>query len=143
VKDEQCVWPMECAPVRMTSSSTVKFFLAKVLMSFSTSSTESGSSAMASSALETTLSRRPAGMDVAVAEDAGRVAASVDEDVGAGDDARAPVLDGGLDLFQEVEGSQADVHRCLLLRVRVLVGLVKEDRAVAALHVIEIQHISV
>jgi hypothetical protein len=78
-------------------------------------------------------------VDVAVAEDTGRVAASVDEDVGAGDDAGASLLDSGLDLVQEVEGGEADVHRRMLLRVRVLVGLVKEDRAVATLHVIETQ----
>jgi hypothetical protein len=73
-------------------------------------------------------------VDVAVAEDAGRVAGGVDEEVGAGDDAGAPVLDGGLDLLQEVEGGEADVHRRLLLRVRVVVGRVQEDRAIAPLH---------
>jgi hypothetical protein len=64
-------------------------------------------------------------VDVAVAEDAGRVAGGVDEEVGAGDDAGAPVLDGGLDLLQEVEGGEADVHRRHFLRVRVVVGASK------------------
>ena len=78
-------------------------------------------------------------VDVAVAEDAGRVAGGVDKDVRARYDSGASILDGGLDLIQEVEGGEADVQRRLLLRVRVLVGLVQEDRAVATLHVIEIQ----
>ncbi|CAL4964018.1 unnamed protein product [Urochloa decumbens] len=73
-------------------------------------------------------------VDVAVAEDAGRVAGGVDEDVRAGDNAGAPVLDGGFDLLQEVEGGETDVHRRLLLWVRVLVGSVQEDRAVAPLY---------
>ena len=74
-------------------------------------------------------------VDVAVAEGAGRVAGGVDEDVGAGDHAGAPLLDGGLDLLQELEGGEADVHRRLLLRVRVVGGSVQEDRTIAPLHV--------
>ena len=73
-------------------------------------------------------------VNVAVAEGAGRVAGGVDEDVGAGDNAGAPLLDGGLDLLQEVEGGEADVHRRLLLRVRVVGGIVQQDRTIAPLH---------
>ena len=66
-------------------------------------------------------------VDVAVAEDAAGVARRVDEDVGAGHHAGAPLLHGRLDLLQEVARRQPDVHRRLLLRVWVLVRLVQQD----------------
>jgi hypothetical protein len=73
-------------------------------------------------------------VDVAVAEEDGGVAGGVDDDVGAGDHARAPLLHRRLDLVDELERGEADVDRRRLLRVRVLRRRVQQHRRVAPLH---------
>ncbi|KAJ1259352.1 hypothetical protein BS78_10G147600 [Paspalum vaginatum] len=71
---------------------------------------------------------------VAVAEDAGGVTASIDQQLSAGGDVRTPLLDGGFGLLPEVTSGEADVHGGLLLRVRVVVGLVEEHRGCVVRH---------